>query len=443
MNSIEIPIDVFEILEVLNKHEFEAFVVGGCVRDSILGKTPKDWDITTNASPESVKRMFEKTVDTGIKHGTVTVVINSTNYEVTTFRIDGKYTDNRRPEDIKFTSSLKKDLNRRDFTMNAIAYHPEIGFVDPFGGKNDINNCIIRAVGSPSRRFQEDALRMLRAIRFSAQLNFMIDENTLKAIKSNGHLIKNISQERIREELSKILLSCFPDKFRLLKTTNLLKYIIPEFEPCFNTVQNNPYHISDVATHSLNSVSEIKSDLALRWAMLLHDIGKPYVKTTDTDGIDHFYKHPYKSKDLAEIILERLKFDKKTIHKVCMLVEYHDKDIAPTGKSVRKNVNIVGEDIFLDLLLVKEADAKAQNPAFLNKKLSIVNRIRNLYIDIKEKHQCISLKDLAVNGDDLINLGYNPGKEIGLLLNRLLELVIEKPELNTKDSLLDTVEKIK
>lgn len=438
-SSINLPQEVEFILNILNEASFEAFIVGGCVRDRILGNTPKDWDITTNAKPEEVRKLFEKTIDTGIKHGTVTVLINNQNFEVTTYRIDGKYTDNRRPESVEFTSSLECDLSRRDFTINAIAYHPIKGFVDPFGGITDINNCTIKTVGNAAERFNEDALRMLRAIRFSAQLNFNIEANTLEAIIASTLLIHNISPERIRDELTKILVSVHPEKLQLLRDTGLLRLILPEFDACFETTQNHPYHKYNVAMHSIKAVSSIDAETALRWTMLLHDIGKHVTKTTDKNNIDHFYGHPHESMIAAKSILERLRFDNKTINKISRLIKHHDRAIAATDKSIRKAIQAVGDDVFLDLLKVEEADAKAQNLELSAEKLNKLDKIEQIYLEIKEKRQCLELKHLAVNGDDLINLGFKPGLEIGTILNKLLDLVIENPALNNKETLIQLV----
>lgn len=435
--AISMPAEVGTIISRLNDNGFQAYIVGGCVRDSILGKQPPDWDITTNAKPEAVKELFSKTYDTGIEHGTITVVVNQNSFEVTTYRIDGEYIGNRRPASVEFTSSLSEDLSRRDFTVNAIAYHPSEGLLDPFNGLQDISLGIIRAVGDANHRFNEDALRMLRAVRFSAQLDFSIEGKTFESIKQNSHLIQNISRERVRTELSKILVSDHPEKFALLKDAGLLKYILPEFEKCFEVDQNHPYHIYNVAFHSLKAVSCISNSEVLRWTMLLHDTGKAETRTTDKKGIDHFYGHPYKSVRLAGSILNRLRFDKKSISRICRLIEYHDRDIMPTSKAVRKAVKAAGADIFEDLLKVKEADKRAQNPEAAPKRLVELNQIRKIYDEIIKNKECLNLKDLALDGTDLINMGFKPGKEIGLALNKLLDCVVENPEMNTREQLAD------
>lgn len=435
--NISVPQQVQYILDVLRENNHHAFIVGGCVRDCIRGSIPADWDIATDAVPDEVKLLFHKTVDTGIKHGTVSVLINGSSYEVTTYRIDGEYLDFRKPDSVSFTSSIEEDLSRRDFTINAIAYNPIDGIVDPFGGIDDIKAGIIKTVGDPDKRFREDALRMLRAVRFSAQLGFSIDKNTLDAIIRNCRLIENISAERIRDELTKTLMSDNPFRFSLLMDTKLIKYTLPEFEPCFTTVQNNPYHAYDVALHTLHSVSNIEKDKVLRWTMLFHDIGKPGAKTTDEKGIDHFYNHQQLSVKLAKSAMLRLRFDKKSMDKILLLVKCHDMHIKTEHKSVRKAMGKVGEDIFEDLLKVIEADKKAQNPELLEERNRKFKKLWEIYNEVKEKGQCTSLKSLAVNGDDLIAAGIEPGRKIKELLDNLLEKVIEEPELNNKTALMD------
>jgi tRNA nucleotidyltransferase (CCA-adding enzyme) len=439
IKSIHMPREVEYIIDTLNNAGFEAYIVGGCVRDSLMGKTPQDWDISTSAKPFEVCDIFPKTINTGIKHGTVTVLVNGRNFEVTTYRIDGKYSDNRHPDHVVFTSLLEEDLSRRDFTANAIAYNHEKGFIDPFGGFRDISDRIIRTVGNADERFREDALRMLRAIRFSAQLDFNVDSTVLASIKNNSYLIMSVSRERIGDELTKILISNYPVKLILLRDTNLLQYILPEFEVCFSYRQNNHLQEYNVAMHTLCSISNIENDKVLRWTMLLHDIGRPLSKTTGGSGEGHFHRPGVKSAELAGIILKRLKFSKKNTEKICRLVRYHDMEIASNEKSVRKFISAAGEDIFLDILKVKEADKKAQNLEYIDEELEEINKVRNIYYMIKESGHCLSIKDLAVNGNDLLSIGCEPGRGIGNTLEKLLEIVIEDPELNRKDVLINIV----
>lgn len=441
--DISLPADVGYIIEKLNCEGFQAFAVGGCIRDSLLGKEPKDWDITTDARPEQVKGLFEKTVDTGLKHGTVTVVLHGENYEVTTFRIDGEYLDNRKPSSVLFTASLDEDLSRRDFTINAIAYHPQEGVISPFDGVRHLQQKLIIAVGRAEDRFQEDALRMLRAVRFSAQLDFTVAEEVLQAIALKSPLIQNISHERIRDELTKTLISQNPMKFALLRETGILKYILPEFDRCFDTAQNNPYHVYNVALHTLTAVANIEAEPVLRWTMLLHDVGKAVSKTTDLKGIDHFYGHQKQSVDIAKEILKRLRFDNKSSDRILRLIEHHDRAISANPKSVRKAAAAVGTDIFEDLLKVQEADKRAQNPEYLEKRLIELENIRNIYREITDSKQCVDIRSLAVDGNDLMELGYARGKLLGQTLNKLLKLVLEDPALNTREQLLDIAQKIK
>lgn len=438
---IDLPRDVIEIIRVLNAYGYKAYAVGGCVRDIIMGKKPEDWDISTDATPDAVKNLFEDTLDTGIQHGTVTVILDGKGYEVTTFRMDGEYEDNRHPVNVEFSSSIMIDLSRRDFTMNSVAYHPDTGFIYPFEGIKDIEKNLIKAVGKAKDRFREDALRMLRAVRFSAQLDFDIDEMTMNGIRENSHLIKNISRERIRDELTKILLSDNPVKFERIRDLGLMTYILPEFEKCFTTIGENPYHIYNVAIHSIISVSNIEKDPVLRWAMLLHDIGKPLSKTRDNNGLVNFYGHAGKSRELSFSILRRLRFSNKFIEKTVRLIEHHDRQIEPSSKAVRKAVSVVGDDIFPELLKVREADLKAQNPLYMDKRLEILNMISEIYHEIKNKMQCTSIKDLAVDGNDLKKTGIYQGREIGEALQRLLEVVLEDPEMNTKEKLLKLIKK--
>ncbi len=436
-NNLTYPENVGYIIDKINEEGFEAFVVGGCVRDLILGRTPNDWDITTNALPDEIKSIFDKTYDTGIKHGTVSVAVDECIFELTTYRVDGQYTDSRRPDSVSFTSSLKEDLARRDFTINAMAYNSQIGLVDYFDGVKDLERRIIRTVGAPGLRFSEDALRMLRAVRFSSQLGFSIEKETLQAIDENAASIRSISSERVRDELTRILISQRPEGFNLLYKSGLLKYVMPDFTPCYITEQNNPYHIYNVADHTMKTVQSVQDNKILRWTMLLHDIGKPARKTTDTAGIDHFYGHQEVSARMSERILNNLRFDKATIKKILTLVKYHDIDIFDTERSVRKAINKVGEELFVYLLEVQKADAMGQNPVYLDKRLIKLDNIKKIYKDIKEKKQCLTMSEMAINGDDLIALGMKPGREMKELLNYLFDTVLENPEVNNREVLLE------
>lgn len=434
--SIKPPKDVLHILDVMKNNGFEAYAVGGCVRDALLDRAPKDWDIAVNAAPAEVKRLFEHTLDTGIKHGTVTVMLGADAYEVTAFRIDGIYEDGRHPSSVEFTGTLEDDLRRRDFTINAMAWNPARGLVDPFGGVSDIKARCIRAVGDPDARFREDALRMLRAVRFAARLGFEIETGTVAGIRKNSRLILNVSSERIREELNGILTSEEPGKLALLRDTGIMGHILPELEVCFNVPQNNPHHVYNVGEHSIRAAAAIESDRCLRWAMLLHDTGKALTRTTDGDGVDHFYGHPDKSVAIAENILERLRFDNKSIDRILRLIRFHDRDILPQQKAVAKAVSTVGGDLFEDLLKVKRADKIAQNPADADEGIEYLDRIESIYKELLKANSCLRLRDLAVNGRDLLGLGFHEGREIGGVLGILFEKVIEDPSLNDKAVLM-------
>ena len=434
--KLTIPVNAEKILRVLEKQGFEAFIVGGCVRDSILGRRPDDWDITTSARPEQVKALFRRTVDTGLKHGTVTVLMDKESYEVTTYRIDGEYEDGRHPKEVAFTASLEEDLKRRDFTINAMAYHTDRGLVDLFRGMDDIRAEIIRCVGNPLERFGEDALRILRAVRFSAQLGFSIEEETKKGIEELAPNLKLVSAERIQTELVKLLVSPHPDYFLTAYETGITRQFLPEFDACMETGQNTPHHCLSVGLHTLQSLLNIRPDKVLRLTMLLHDIGKPAVKKTDENGRDHFKMHGPAGEKMASAILRRLKFDNDTISKVCRLIRWHDDRPAPDMCSVRRAVNRIGEDIFPLYLEVQRADMLAQSTYKREEKAARLEGVNECYRKILEEGQCVSLKSMAVKGRDLIAAGYAPGPELGEILDRLLEHVLEHPEDNEKDRLL-------
>ncbi|MCQ2542713.1 MAG: HD domain-containing protein [Lachnospiraceae bacterium] len=434
--TIFLPCDVKEIIEKLNNAGFEAYAVGGCVRDSILGRIPNDWDITTSAKPMEVKKIFKRTVDTGLKHGTVTVLIGSEGYEVTTYRIDGEYEDGRHPKDVEFTSNLKEDLLRRDFTINAMAYNDKDGLVDIFGGMEDIEKKVIRCVGNPVERFTEDALRLFRAIRFAAQLGYDIEEETYKAIGELAPTLSKISAERIQTELTKTITSDHPEMIKTAYKLGLTKVFMPELDVCFETNQNNPHHCYSVGDHILKTVCEVRSDKVLRLAMLFHDMGKPACKTTDEEGIDHFHGHPIKSQEMSKEILRRLKYDNDTIDKVSRLVRYHDERIEPGEKYMRRAINRVGVVAFPDIFEVWNADLSGQSEYKREEKFERLNVNKKDYDSIIQKKQCVELKDMAVTGSDLIKNGMNPGPEIGKILNEMLMEIIDDPDKNDREYLL-------
>ncbi|HBF4616139.1 TPA: CCA tRNA nucleotidyltransferase [Clostridioides difficile] len=435
MINIEIPEKVNYIIKELEKHGHEAYIVGGCVRDCLLERIPNDWDITTNARPEVVVELFERTIPTGIQHGTVTVMIGHDAFEVTTYRIDVNYSDGRHPDSIEFTHDIVQDLSRRDFTINAIAYNAKTGLVDPFEGYKDIQNKYIRCVGSSGDRFEEDALRMLRAIRFSAQLNFRMTAYTMKSIYDKSNLIKNISMERIQAEFNKILLTD-SSKLSSLKSFGLLRFIIPEICDSEDVTQDNPYHIYNVWEHTLIATEIIEGELYLKLTMLLHDLGKKLTKTTDKNGVDHFYNHSSESVKIAKRILKRMKYDNVTISKVLTLIQYHDYNIEPKKKIIKKLLNkLENVGLFEDLLKVKWADTLAQNPKYIKQRiLNLIDCEKEFKYIIKQK-ECFNRKDLAINGDDLMSIGVKQGKDIGYVLNKILEIVIDNPELNEREIL--------
>ncbi|WMC91199.1 CCA tRNA nucleotidyltransferase [Kineothrix sp. MB12-C1] len=434
---IELPEKVKEIITVIENAGYEAYAVGGCVRDSLLRRLPDDWDITTSAKPEKIKELFRRTVDTGLQHGTITVLMDKESFEVTTYRIDGEYEDSRHPKEVTFTSDIEEDLRRRDFTINAMAYNDRYGLVDVFSGMEDIERGLIRCVGDPRERFTEDALRMMRAVRFSAQLGYAIDDDTKKAIEEMAENLIHISAERIRTELIKLLVSEHPDDLRTCYETGITKIVLPEFDRCMETEQNNPHHSYSVGEHTLYSMKMVEADKVLRLAMLFHDMGKPETRTTDSDGIDHFYRHVPASERITKEVLHRLKFDNDTMDKVVKLVRYHDYDIPVSPREVRRAINKMGEDIFPGYIAVKRADILAQSSYKRDEKLNHLTLLEGIYTDVRMAGECVCLKTLAVTGRDLIEAGMKPGKELGEVLNQLLEAVLEEPELNTKEKLLE------
>lgn len=459
---INIPNGAKYIIEELYLHGYEAFVVGGCVRDSLMGKEPKDWDITTSASPHEVKRIFNKTIDTGIKHGTVTVLIDRIGYEVTTYRIDGEYKDGRHPEEVIFTNELKEDLRRRDFTINAMAYNDTIGIVDEYGGIEDLKNKVIKCVGEPSERFEEDALRILRAIRFSAQLGFSIDERTRMAMKIYAPTLEKISVERIKVEMDKTLMSDNPERIYDAYELGITKVYLQEFDYMVGVLQENPNHMYDVGKHTICAMKNLsnilkdedlvkvngdkysdKEKLAFMWAIFLHDIGKPSCKFFDENGIAHFHKHDVVGVDMAAKVFNRLKFDNYTSDLAKKLIKWHDYRFTNKPTNIRRALNKIGVDIFDGLFLIKKADTLAQNIETIENKLIDLECSYELYKDIYSKNQCVALKDLAVDGRDLIQYGIKPGREIGFYLNKLLELVIEEPSLNEKNVLMNKLKELK
>lgn len=444
----KIPEYVEPVLKILHEAGSEGFLVGGCVRDSLMGRIPNDWDICTAMEPEHVLETFVRqgfaVIPTGLKHGTVTVMSCSEGVEVTTFRTDGVYSDGRHPDEVAFTAKIEDDLARRDFTMNAIGFQPETGqFVDPFHGQEDIEKGIIRCVGVPEDRLREDYLRAMRAVRFSAVLGFALDAETEKAVREIAPWLEYTAKERLRVEIMKLLGGTYAEQ-ALRRYADVIAVVIPELEPCFGFRQNNPYHIYDVWEHTLHTVGQMPGHSpTLRLAALLHDIGKPSVYVEDDKDIGHFRGHEQVSEQLAKSIMRRLRFDNETQEIVTELVRVHDRSYRLTKAGVRRLLSEIGDCQFERLMQLREADIKAQNPEFALERLEEVKQLHVLKNQIMEEQNCISLKNLAVNGRDLILLGYTPGPEIGQVLHTLLDIVLEDPEKNTRETLCEIAKNLR
>ena len=425
------------IIQTLEAAGYEAYAVGGCVRDSVLGRIPADWDITTSALPEQVKELFHRTIDTGIEHGTVTVMMDKEGFEVTTYRIDGEYRDHRHPEQVNFTGELKEDLRRRDFTINAMAYNDRCGMVDAFGGIEDLKHGVIRCVGVAGERFEEDALRILRAVRFAAQLGFEIEKETADAARALAGNLKDISAERIQTELVKLLVSPHPEMLRTAYELGITRVVLPEFDVMMETPQHHPHHMYSVGEHTLKALEFTDPEKVLRLSVLFHDFGKPQTRTT-VDGVDHFHGHANVSAQETVRIMRRLKFDNATMDQVKRIVLYHDARPQPDERQIRRLLHRAGEDIFPELFQVMGADILAQSEYRKIEKLVNLERVHQVYDEILKRKDCISLKNLQVTGKDLIAAGMEPGKKIGEILNQMLEDVLETPEHNEREYLLKT-----
>ena len=436
MTTVTIPAPVGEILKTLEAAGYGAWCVGGCVRDALLDRMPGDWDVTTSARPEETMALFAgRAVPTGLRHGTVTVKTEQGGVEITTLRRDGAYRDHRRPETVTFTDSLEEDLRRRDFTINAMAADLQGTLYDPLGGRADLTAKVLRCVGEPDRRFGEDALRILRGLRFAAELGVTVHPDTAVAIHRNRELLRAIAPERIWAELKKLVsgkwaaevLRAYPD---------VAGVFWPEILPMVGFDQRNGHHCYDVWEHTLHAMEKVKPEPELRLTMLLHDIGKASMRTTDANGVDHFKGHGPAGKEIAKKILRRLKFDNDTIAQVTHLIYWHDYRPAPEEKAVRRAIHKVGEDLFPLFLKVQRADNLAQSMYLREEKLARIDGVEKLYHEIMEKHQCVSLKTLAVTGRDLIAEGMKPGPQMGAVLQELLEVVLDQPEMNEKEKLL-------
>ena len=436
-----------EILDRLGATGFHAYIVGGCVRDSLMGKAPHDWDICTDALPKDVIRIFgeENTIPTGIQHGTVTVKTPTGMCEVTTFRMDGEYLDKRRPESVSFVRELREDLARRDFAINAMAYNPKEGLIDLFGGKEDLENKVIRAVGEPRKRFQEDALRILRAVRFSAKLGFAIEPDTYEAMGREISGLSKIAHERIGSEILQIVTAPYAEQALEAHNGMVIRYVIPELEMCYGVEQNNRYHHEDVFYHILSALGNAETchqfpdewaDPCVRMALLLHDIGKPDAKTTDENGFDHFYGHAKISAEKAKKVLSRLRCGNEFLNTVVELIANHDAEFVPTKPCARRFLNKLGVVQLHRLLKLRECDNRAHTSAAWVKFNNQTVPFAEVLQQVLDEESAFKLKDLAINGKDLIAAGYKPGKDMGRVLDALLEEVINEQIQNDKATLL-------
>lgn len=435
--KIPIPAHALKALEILESNGFEAWCVGGCVRDSLLGLVPADWDVTTSALPGEIRTCFSSfpIIDTGLKHGTVTAVVDGEPLEITTYRSDGDYKDHRHPENVKFSRNLKDDLSRRDFTINAMAYHPARGLVDEFGGLSDLKGRTLRCVGEPDRRFSEDALRVLRCLRFSSVLGFPIESATARAMERRKALLAHVSPERVQEELTKLLLGKNAGKV-LEEHSGVFFAVLPELSSMEGCTQENPYHCYDVWGHTLRTLEAVPEEADLRWAALLHDCGKPAAKTMGLDGTAHFYGHVKESLKLADQILSRLRFSNRGREAILTLVQYHGEVYPVSEKRLKKLLGKLGETAVFQLFQLSKADLAAQSPHLYEERLSHIEESQALAREILSREECLTLRDLAVNGKDLLAMGIPQGPEMGKLLSSLLEEVLEGSLPNERDALL-------
>lgn len=432
---LTLPSQVHTALDRLTAAGWEAYVVGGAVRDALRGCAAGDWDITTNAEPAQVERVFagERLIETGLRHGTVTVLLDGLPLEITTYRVDGDYTDHRRPDAVRFTRSLREDLLRRDFTMNALAYNPRTGLVDVCGGAEDIARGVVRCVGEPDCRFQEDGLRILRALRFASVLGFQIAPETAAAIHRNRALLQYLAAERVRSELTKLL--CGQNVGAVLREfSDVLAVPIPELTPMFGFPQHNPHHDKDVWDHTIAVIESITPEPVLRWAALLHDIGKPSCFSLAEDGIGHFFGHSDQSTSMAESILSRLRFDNASKEQIVRLVRYHDMPITADRKPIKRLLSKHGEDATRQLIELHKADTLGQS-AICRHRIAIFEEVSQMINEILQEESCFTLKDLAVNGHDMMTLGFQ-GPTIGRVLQECLDAVLDEQIPNEHEALM-------
>ncbi len=431
---IRIPEQARAAIERLEANGFETWATGGCVRDCLLGRPPHDWDLCTVATPAQMKEVFsgERLLETGMAHGTLTLLSDNLPLEITTFRVDGVYSDGRRPDSVKYVTRIRDDLGRRDFTIGAMAWHPERGLCDPFGGQQDLRNGILRAVGDPDTRFREDGLRILRGVRFVSKLGLSVEPETASAMERQLSMLDHVSKERIRDELNGIL--CGRYVCRALRDfVPVLCYVLPELSPMHGCEQQNPHHLYDVWEHSIRAVGQVPASPPLRLAMLLHDSGKPSCKSVDANGVGHFYGHPKASADIAERIVHRLHYSNADTETILQLVGLHDIPLGKNGKQVRRRLAHIGETRFRELLQIKKGDTVGQetHPEYI-KELCDTEKLLN---DILAQDACFSLRQLAVNGYDMLDLGLS-GPEVGNMLRILLDAVLDEKIKNEKAALI-------
>lgn len=433
----ELPDGARYILRTLNGAGFEAYLVGGCVRDLLRGVQPHDWDICTSALPQKTQQCFarRRVIETGLKHGTVTVLVEGEPYEITTFRTEGSYSDGRHPDQVRFVPNLEEDLGRRDFTMNAIALDLQSGLHDPYGGGADIRSGQIRCVGAPDQRFREDGLRVMRALRFAAEFGYEIEAHTARAVHENRAMLDRVAAERINTELCKLLVGKNAGDV-LRRYPEVFCQFWPELGPLVTLEQNNPWHCWGGWEHTIHALEGVPAQLILRLTMLLHDIGKPACQSTDEAGIDHFYGHQAVSARLADQMLRALKFENRTRERVVLLVEHHDVQLPPRSQVIRRWLGRLGPEAFFQLLAVKRADCMGQAPERMGDRLAQLDRLQAQAEQILAEKQCLTLRDLAVDGRDVIAAGIRPGPEVGRALEGLLERVLSGETPNERETLL-------
>lgn len=441
--TVALPVSVREILSRLHQSGYRAYAVGGCVRDALLGRRPNDWDVTTSAVPSETAACFSdcRLIETGIRHGTLTVLFDGDPFEITTFRTDGEYKDNRHPSEVRFAPRVEDDLSRRDFTVNAMAYNEEEGLIDLFGGREDLDRGIIRCVGDADARFREDGLRILRAIRFASVLDFSIDPATADAVHRDKFLLSNIASERIREEFCKLLRG--RGAVRILREyADVCAEFLPEIVPTFGFPQNTKYHCHDVWEHTLRAIEPSRDDLSVRLALLFHDVGKPQKHTRDEDGVDHFKGHAEVSETLCNQAMRRLKFDNETRERVCRLVAAHDRVIPAQEKSVKRLMREMGDEDIDRLMEIKRCDRLSHAEGH-NTPSPDLQKIPELVRSIRASDACVSLRDLKINGKDLRGIGVPDGRRMGEILSALLEEVLDDRLPNERETLLRAAEKMK